>query len=328
MAHQLPVETPILSAARRVFIDCDAGIDDALALILALRDQDPAFEIVGISACHGNVALPLVVGNICACLEAVQRTEIPVYIGSAESLLGGREEDASEWHGTDGLGHTNFGTAASQSSVCRDKSAYQAIADAACESSPLDVIVLGPCTNLAIAVKLYPELSERINKVYIMGGAYQAKGNVTLTAEYNMKSDPEAAALVFNSFPRIVLASWELTMAYGLPASVLPTYLRTDTSVGKWVSTVSKHLVQANDGAAFSAGSLLLPDPLCVAIALQPSLITKSTTQTIVVETGGKYSRGMTIVDWNDMLKKAKNVEIVTEIDMKLFTDMLLHSTR
>ncbi|RYG50916.1 hypothetical protein EON67_04415 [archaeon] len=316
---------------RRIFIDTDVGIDDAQALMCALRTAAPHISIVGITASHGNTSLSNVEGNICACLAVTGRLDIPVYCGAEKALCGGVPQDSTEFHGADGLGNTQFGQAAPRTPIQMGVTAAEAIiraalVDEAAGCAPLEVVTLGPLTNLALATRMNERIATAVSHVWVMGGTYTAKGNCTAVAEYNIRSDPEAAAIVFDTYRSITLLTWEATLAHGLERTFLDAYLRTDTPVGAWLAAVSAYLLRACEADLDTTG-LLIPDPLCMAIALQPELIVESVQRPVVVETAGTYTRGMTIVDWLHHLRKHDNVRIVQRVDMAGVRAMLLAST-
>lgn len=321
------VDTP---RRRKLIIDTDAGIDDAQALLIALRD--PNVDVLAITCSHGNVSLPFVEGNVCAIVELAEAPlTLPVYSGADRPLMGAADADASEWHGKDGLGGTGFGEKATRLHLKLGQHATSAIIDIALSEFdttgvPVDIVTLGPLTNLALAVRLCPRLATSVGSVYVMGGTSTARGNTTMTSEYNILQDPEAAAIVFATFPHIVLVSWDLTLKYTLPKSFIEEqYLHGRTPRSRWMASVSRHLIVACDKWYHTVG-LYIPDPLCVAIAVQPSLVIASRKVSVFVELGGKYARGMTVVDWDNMSGKPCNVEIVEDINMDMVKSMLAHS--
>lgn len=311
-----------------------AGIDDAQALMIALRAASPDIEVIAITASHGNIALKHVVGNICAVLDAAGKT-LPVYVGAETALVSGPDEDGSMWHGKDGLGDLGLGAVASRAHLRDDMNAATAIATLCLGAvdrgeAPIEVLTLGPLTNLATALRLFPRLAEALGTVTVMGGAYTGKGNVTVAAEYNMYGDPEAAAVVFAApIKAIRLASWELTLDHMIPkAFVEGEYLHGRTPVSAWLKRVCAFLIAAS-GPDYEKDGFMIPDPLAAAIAVgPPSLVTKSVKKRVLVETGGKYTRGMTLVDWSGMTKQPENVEIVQALDMDLLKAMLVASVK
>lgn len=320
---------------RALIIDTDAGIDDAQALILALTSEE--VHVLAVTSTHGNVALGHVEGNVCACLHAAGRRDVPLYLGAEAPLVHSADEDASEWHGADGLGNTRLGTAAPRECIVPGVPACVAIHTLAARyleehGEVLDIVTLGPLTNLALSLRSFPRLPSLVGTVFVMGGAERGHGNVgfpSLTAEYNVFADPEAAAVVFASFPRIVQSSWELTLKCGLRQPFLAEYLSPGvTPLGTFLADVTQHLLTATGEAYIEAKGLMIPDPLAMAIAIRPSLVLASERHAVFVETRGQYTRGQTVTDWRDVSGKARNVEIVHEVDFAAVQDMLLASVR
>jgi purine nucleosidase len=328
------VEHPVARAKRPVIIDSDAGIDDAQALVLALRSE--AVHILAVTATHGNVALGHVEGNICACLEVTSRLDLPVYLGAETPLVHVANEDASEWHGADGLGNTKLGVTAPRTCIRSDMTAAHALAHITLThlektGDKVDIVTLGPLTNLCLAVRLQPRIATAVGTVFVMGGAETGHGNVafpSLTAEYNIYADPEAAAVVFGAFPNIVLSSWQLTLKYGCKPDFLAEYLTRATPCGRFLSDVTQHLLAASGEEYVKERGLMIPDPLAVCIALRPDIITASSKHAVFVETTGMYTRGMTVVDWRDASGKPRNVEVVEAVDAAAVRALLLESVR
>lgn len=326
---------PLESRKRALIIDTDAGIDDAQALVLALRSSE--CTIIAVTCTHGNVGLGLVEGNVCACLEACGRMQdVPVYVGADVPMVHLANEDASEWHGSDGLGNTGKGVTAARTCIRRDIHASTAIFTCAEQylqqhGDKVDVVTLGPLTNLALAVRCHPRLPSLVGSVYVMGGAETGHGNVgypNLTAEYNIYADAEAAAVVFSTFPRIVMSSWELTLKYGLQPSFLSRYLTRHTPLGAFLADVTQHLLTASGEEYIQKRGLMIPDPLAMCIALRPSVITSSERHSVFIETRGEYTRGQTVTDWKDASGKTRNVEVVQGVDFEQIKEMLLASVR
>lgn len=183
-----------------LFIDCDPGIDDAVALGYALCQPD--VEILGVAASAGNVPVDQVTTNALAWLQMAGRPDIPVHPGSPHPLThqpaDPEPEFADDTHGPTGTGHAALPRPATAPS---DVSAAQAWVRAA-RNRPGELIgvVLGPCTNLALALRLEPNLPNLLKRVFIMGGAFNYRGNTKPTTEWNINWDPEAAAEVFAAF--------------------------------------------------------------------------------------------------------------------------------
>ena len=194
--------------SRKIWIDTDAGTDDAMAIIMAIRD--PNIEIVGISTCGGNVPLDNVVQNVLYLIEKCN-SDIPVYVGARQPLE--RVLDTADFiHGADGLGDIGLPL---QGRVAQDISAIAALKNAISKYGPeLEIVNLGPLTNLASLIKSV-EGPLDFKHCYIMGGLLDLPGNVTPLAEYNIWADPEAAEIVFQSGMKMTVAGWDTTLSGG-----------------------------------------------------------------------------------------------------------------
>lgn len=338
MAHAIP--TPAGALPPAFLIDTDPGIDDAQALFMFLKAAELGhIDVVAITATCGNLPLSTTLNNVCATLEGfggAVASRIPVYAGADRPLVSAPEH-CSLYHGADGLGNTGFGSRADLSRVVRDEHASLAILriarDLGASGRPLTLVALGPLTNLALALRLAGSgvLARRVKDLVVMGGAYQARGNTTMTAEFNIYADPEAAAVVFaEPWTRVRLATWELTQASGLREPFLSArWLHGNTARSAWLRDVSAHLVDfGKKSPVWEREGFHIPDPVAAFIALCPGGIKRSATRGIAVELAGRHTRGQTLVDWGgrDTAGCPPVVEIVQEIDMEALHALLEES--
>lgn len=294
-------------------VDCDAGIDDAQALfVLAHANRIGAIRLLAVTCVAGNCGLDAVVGNVCAALDAAGvPADVAVYVGADRPLVQPPTR-APAWHGDDGLGGTGYGGAASRARVVEGEHAALAIgrlarvvaATAAAGGAGLNILTLGPLTNVALALRLFPGLTDCVGKLVVMGGAYRAIGNATHVGEFNIVADPEGAAVVLTgAFPSITLSSWELTLRCGLPPDVVDAWLSGATPGSAWLRDVTAHLRAAHathDPAGLARSGFCIPDPLAAILAAYPALATETSHPVALhVELGGTLTRGMTVVDWD-----------------------------
>ncbi|KAL0028300.1 hypothetical protein WJX79_008293 [Trebouxia sp. C0005] len=240
MGVQHAIKFQSSSRSRKLWVDCDAGVDDAQALLLALTA--PNVELVGISAVHGNVGMSQVLRNVARVLTLCSRPDIPFYAGADEPLLAYSMDDAhqsqSVFHGNDGLGDAPNAvpTAASVTFSASPGYAYTKMIEAAkAQRGELILVVLGPLTNVALACKLDPQLPSRVKALYVMGGSAH-KGNITPTAEFNFHCDPEAAFLVLKKFPQTTLITWDCCMRHATPWIVVDNWFNKDTPRAKFLA--------------------------------------------------------------------------------------------
>jgi len=272
---------------RKVVWDMDPGIDDALALILALKS--PEVEILGITTVAGNASLEMTTGNARRVLEYFEIENIPVAMG-AEHPLTRPLEHALSYHGPDGLG--NCGLPPSHLPLHPDK-AWDFLARLVLDTpNEITLIATGPLTNVACAFQLYPELPRHLASLVLMGGAYgltpYGKGNRTPFAEFNIWQDPEAAAIVFDSMANIFAVGLDVTMypATCLNGQHLERVRTTDTRTARLVARLLEYEVEHH-------GCCRMHDPLALAVLLDDSLFDFTLAGVEVVE-GNGWDRGVT----------------------------------
>ena len=187
--------------AKKVIIDCDPGIDDALALMLALRS--PELEILGITVVSGNVPAKKGAANAQKVLHWMNQPDIPVYLGEELPLVR-PYVDAMDTHGEDGLGESHY-PEITNGTINTDGVGFLArtLHEAAQKEEPVSIIALGPLTNLARLVQNDPESLAGLGELISMGGSCQSHGNCSPVAEYNYWCDPHAAEIVYRAFEEL-----------------------------------------------------------------------------------------------------------------------------
>lgn len=206
-----------------LLIDTDPGVDDAWAILMAARRS--SHRLVGLSVVGGNVGLTATCHNACRLVDLLGGG-IPVYPGAARPLLGGAG-DAAHVHGSDGFGDADLPRASQQ--PARLAAAQAIIEHARANAGRLQLLALGPLTNLALALRLEPELPTWIDRLVVMGGALDGVGNLTAQAEFNFAFDPEAAEIVLRDWNRLVLVDWSATLALAPVVADIEALLQVDT---------------------------------------------------------------------------------------------------
>ncbi|KMQ91371.1 pyrimidine-specific ribonucleoside hydrolase riha, partial [Lasius niger] len=202
-----------VEAPKSIIVDCDAGLDDALALIVLLAGHvDFKIEIKAVTCVNGNTNVDNVVKNVFRTLDVCECQEIPVYRGAYSPLLStpNAKETASEgYHGTDGFGDVY--TDQPDTSRLQKEHAVCALHRITSEDpGNVSVVCLGPLTNIAMAMKMYPEFINNVKEFFVMGGNSTGQGNITSQAEFNFYADPESAHIVLNSNAKqLWLLPWE-----------------------------------------------------------------------------------------------------------------------
>jgi inosine-uridine nucleoside N-ribohydrolase len=274
-------------ARTRVVIDTDPGVDDAVAILLALAS--PEIEVVGVVAVAGNVPLEKTALNARRLLTLAQRFDVPVAAGCSEPLSESITED-SVVHGHDGLGDLEW----DEPVVALDpRHGVDLIADLLREG-PLTVVAIGPLTNLAVLLERYPGIDEGVEHVVIMGGA-SFQGNVTPAAEFNIWADPEAARRVFAAEWRITLMPLDLTHQAYLVDEDLDYLGSLGTEVGRRTAAMLEPYARFHD-RWYGNRNVIMHDAMAVYELLRPEAIVKQGAA-LAVETGGVHSRGATFID-------------------------------
>jgi purine nucleosidase len=275
----------------RVLIDTDPGIDDAIAILLALAS--PELDVAGITVVHGNVPVETCTLNALKVLDLAERRDVPVVTGAAAPLVR-QARHAEAVHGPDGLAGL-FPPPDDAHPFAADAAAY--IARSLDESDePTTLIALGPLTNVATAILATPGLTERLQRIVAMGGAVRREGNVTPAAEFNIYADPEAAAIVLRSGIPVTLVPLDATMQAIFPGDAAARLAGSDVPVERAVGELGS-FVSAVYRKYYGIDGFALHDPLAVGAAIDPSLV--STRELWVsVETGGELTAGETVADF------------------------------
>ncbi|MCL4561535.1 MAG: nucleoside hydrolase [Chloroflexi bacterium] len=305
-----------------VIIDCDTGVDDALALLLALRS--PEFNVLGITNVAGNVPLNKVVRNTLVVVEHSGKN-VPVYQGASHALTGGAET-AEYAHGSDGLADIGF---PEPKLVKQEEHAVDYLVRTFMESAePIDLITLAPLTNIALALLVEPRLEEHIHSLVMMAGGISG-GNTTPAAEFNVWVDPEAADAVFRShIPMTMVALDPIRQGGGIYPEDVD---RLEKCGASWCWMASRLLrVQRTRWEEYLGHPTPAspPDLAAMGVALDPTLA-EAQMLPVVVETGGKHTRGMTLVDRREGRMRFRsgqepNVNTVLSIDNARYRKLVL----
>jgi len=271
----------------RLILDVDTGVDDALAIALAVRH--PAVQLEAVLTVAGNVGLELTTRNTLRVLDWLGATSVPVYAG-ADRPLSGPAHQASEWHGTDGLGGAQLPESA-RTAEAEDAIAHL-IKRLTHAPGELTLVCTGPLTNLALAVQREPAIVRNAREVVLMGGAARPPGNTTPVAEFNIYADAEAAAIVFDQNWPLTMVGLDVTNRFTLTRAERDALASKTSKEAHLVNEVTRHLFDVRGYHAMA-----LHDPLTVAVAIQPDLVTTEN-RDVQVETSGTLTRGQSVVDF------------------------------
>ena len=280
-----------------LLIDTDTASDDAVALIMALRD--PAFEVVAITVVAGNVPLPQGSRNARYTVELCGAS-VPVHEG-AEKPLRRPASDATFFHGKDGLGDQGYPPPKAKPAPGH---AVDVLIDRIRERPGVLLVTLGPLTNLALALEKAPDIAAKVGRCVVMGGAACTVGNVTPAAEYNIWCDPEAARTVFRSGMKLELVGWEHCRGVAnLDDADIARCRALGTPLADFAIDCNATALEANRRLFHDPG-IGLPDPVAMAIALEPEIAIRTSRHAVEIECDSPLTRGMTVVDALDVVPR------------------------
>ncbi len=312
-----------MSTGKPVVLDVDTGVDDALAILLAVRS--PALDVRAITCVAGNTQVDNVVTNTLKVLDAAGAGDIPVARGADRPLLE-PARDARHVHGDDGMADLGL-----------PGSARRPVAEHAVEllrrtivAGPVTLVTLAPLTNIALLLRTYPEVTANLTRIVVMGGA-AVTGNATASAEFNVRHDPEAASIVFS-------AGVPITM-YGLDVFYTPTIdLATSRALAvaaEPAAQLAGRLLEHQIGRYRGGGSL--GDAGAVASVIDPDGL-RTERRPVRVELGGAFTRGQTVVDQRDWAGDLDNdpyvaadprpapVDVAFDVDAARYRELFLRA--
>lgn len=298
-----------------LIIDCDPGVDDAIALLLAFAS--PEFDLLGITTVAGNVPLGHTHTNARKICELAQVSHVPVYAGCPRPLMRSLET-AEAVHGATGLGQI---TLPEPNLPLQAQHGVDFLVETLLNSpEPITLATLGPLTNLAMAIVKAPQIVPKISQVVSMGGA-TTHGNITPSAEFNVYTDPHAAQIVFSAGLPLTLIGLDVThRAIATPARVQALRDLGDP-IGTTVATLLTQY-SSHDIGQYGFEGAPLHDPCVLAYLIDPSLF-EVRSCFVEVEVLSPAAMGRTIVDWYGVSGQPANVTVVSDINSDGFYALL-----
>jgi purine nucleosidase len=289
---------------RRFLIDTDTASDDAVALVMALRA--PGVRVEAVTVVSGNVPLPQATENALYTLELCGAADVPVYAGADRPLV--REPAHAQWfHGDDGFGNQNYPPASLRP---RDGHAADAIVRTVRANPGIELVTLGPLTNVALALASDGSIARNVKRCVVMGGNPCCEGNVTPAAEYNIWCDPEAARAVLRSGMNIELIGWQLCRGEAnLDEADVARVRGLGTKLAHFTIDINRTAMQSNLTQCGEIG-IPLPDPVAMAVALDPAVAITSSRPRVEVECASELTRGMTVVDRLNVSRDDRNRDV------------------
>ncbi|MGY2001590.1 nucleoside hydrolase [Blastococcus sp. SYSU DS1024] len=298
-------------------IDTDPGIDDALAILLALASPEVDLRLV--TTVHGNVELAQVTENALRVLHLAGRSDVPVAAGARASLVHPQPERAGHVHGDAGLGGVEL---APSPAAVDPRPAVVALAETLlAESTPVTVAAIGPLTNIALLLAVHPEAAERIGRLVVMGGSASRGGNVTAAAEFNVWSDPEAAQVVLSSSVPAVLVGLDVTLLTVLTEEGIARFAAAGPIGRSAAAILQQYVDHARD--AYGTAGVVVHDALALTEAIAPGTL-GTVRRDVVVDTTPGPGRGQTLVDRRAVSRAASAVEVAETVDSGAAVEFLV----
>ena len=302
---------------KRIILDTDPGIDDSLAILLALAS--PEIQLEGLSVVHGNSSTEQGTINALSVLELARASHIPVYRGCElplvqPSLL------APETHGDQGIGYAKLSAPLSQPKV--EKGTDYLIQKIMSSPGEITLVAIGPLTNIAMAIRQEPRIAENVKEVFIMGGAIRHQGNTTPLAEFNTYVDPHAAHIVYHSGMPITLTPLDVTYQCIFTKDDLNRLLRIDSPITKFIADATRFYMEFHDEYQ-SIDGCVINDPMTLALTFMPEICDYEE-HYVDVDLSGGVSMGITFADFYRMSKKHANMKVALGVRPRDFMEVFL----
>jgi purine nucleosidase len=305
-----------------VLIDCDPGIDDALALALAVAS--PELSLVAVTTVAGNSAVQRGAQNALSVLALCGAQNIPVAVGCDRPLVK-QLVTAPETHGPTGMGYAALPMP--QHTAIAEHAVDVLIAMADRYAGDLTLVAIGPLTNIALALRKAPRIADAFSRVIVMGGAIRHQGNMTMGAEYNCWVDPHAAHIVFHSGMPITLVPLDVTYQCLFTSAHAAELLRTPTPITRFIDDATRFYIEFHkseqniDGCAIN-------DALALALCIAPDLV-RTERLFIDIDLSDGISHATTFADFWNTTKQPANIDIALDVDvarfMRLFLERMAH---
>ena len=299
-----------------VIIDCDPGHDDAIALVLALAS--PELDVKAVTSSAGNQTPDKTLRNALRMLTLLKRPDIPGAGGALKPLM--RELIiADNVHGESGLDGPALPEPGFAAQSC---TAVELMANILRDSvEPVTIVATGPQTNVALLLNSHPELHAKIERIVIMGGA-MVLGNWQPAVEFNIYVDPEAAEIVFQSGLPVVMAGLDVTHKAQIHVEDIERFRRIGNPISTIVAELLDFFLEYHKDEKWGFVGAPLHDPCTIAWLLKPEMFT-TVERWVGVETQGKYTQGMTVVDFYNLTGKQPNATMMLDVDRQAFVDLL-----
>ena len=300
---------------RKVIIDCDPGIDDSLAILLALNSDE--LEVLGLTITSGNVPARMGAKNALKTLQIANRLDIPVYVGE-EFPLQRKLITAQDTHGEDGIGENFYDDVKGEIL----EGGVDFIIDTLKREENVSIIALGPLTNIAKALMKDKDAFDNLDEFVSMGGAFRIHGNCSPVAEFNYWVDPHAADYTYKHLPKkIHMVGLDVTRKIVLTPNIIEFINRIEKEKSKFITEITRFYIDFHWQQEGIIGCVI-NDPLAVAYFIDRNLCKGFDSYVEVVHNG--VAIGQSIVDSFNFYKKEPNAHVLTQTDEKAFMKMFL----
>lgn len=308
-----------MAAPRRIILDTDPGIDDALAILLAVAS--PEVELAAVTVTGGNCPLAQGARNAAAVLD-LAGAEVQVLPGVALPLIR-PPFTAPETHGDHGLGNAHLPEPVPRYG---EHAVDYLVREIMSTAEPATLVAVAPLTNVAIALRREPGIVGRVSEVILMGGAVDVPGNTTPLAEFNVYVDPHAAHIVLHSGLPITLLPWDITSKVMLLQEHVDALLRIPSPVSRFIADATSFYIDFHRDY-FGYAGCSINDPCAVALVFRPDLATYEPIF-VEVEIASETSMGKTITDPHKVWGRPPNVRLVRSFDAEAFLGLFLERMR
>ncbi|GEO69617.1 pyrimidine-specific ribonucleoside hydrolase RihA [Levilactobacillus acidifarinae] len=305
----------------KIILDCDPGHDDALAMMLALAN--PEIDLLAVTTSAGNQTPEKTLHNAMRLLTLMHHQEIPVAGGNRTPLLKPLET-AGNVHGKSGLDGAEL---PEPDFAVQPLTAIELIAQTLRASAdPITLVVTGPMTNIALFLRVYPELKAKITQIVFMGGA-MGLGNWTPSVEFNIYVDPEAAKIVLNAGIPLVMAPLNVTHKAQIMKPEIEVIGHINNPVAHAFTGLLNFFELYHENPKWGFQGAPLHDPCTIAWLIHPEWF-QTEKMAVDVETTGELTRGETVCDYYELTGKPKNTEVLLNLNREAFIQLIADSLK
>ncbi len=303
---------------KRIIIDTDPGVDDALTFLLALAS--PEIKLEALTTVQGNVTIKKATRNALSVLELANASHIPVVQGCSHPLIKMPHNSGEAVHGSSGIGEAVLPEP--KSKAIEGHAVDYLVERVLAEPGELSIFPIGPLTNIALAIRKEPRFAKAVKELVIMGGAIRSGGNITPLAEFNINEDPHAAHVVFNSGIPITLIPLDATYKCLLTADDVERLNKIDSPIARFVRDATATYMDFYLKYEGFKGCAL-HDPLTLAVVLAPEIFNFEH-HYVDVDISGGVSTGKTFADFMKVAKQPENIKVALDVRGREFIELFI----